>query len=112
MSLNLITPYKHLTTQLRGANPQQTKQNFGVSDMSQEENAGRVSIPLQRELESAEKKYTVETLIVLMTTIKNIAIVWGCAWTIVSLYGMSHSWHSLWPLLMLCFVSTVQFKRD
>ena len=41
-----------ITTQLRGANPQRYKQNFGVSDMSENTDAGRVSIPLQRELES------------------------------------------------------------
>ena len=40
----------NLTAKLRGANPQQTKQNFGVRDMSENTDAGRVSIPLQREL--------------------------------------------------------------
>lgn len=80
--------------------------------MSDNTDEGRVSIPLQRELESGEKNYTVEALIVLTTAVKNIAIIAGCAWTIVSLYSLSQSWHSLWPLLMLCFVSTVQFKRD
>ena len=46
------TEDKHLTTQLRGATPQQIKQNIGVSDMSQDTESGRVSIPLQRELEA------------------------------------------------------------
>ena len=46
------TEDKHLTTQLRGANPQRYKQNIGVSDMSQDTESGRVSIPLQRELEA------------------------------------------------------------
>ena len=45
---------KNITTQLRGANPQQTKQNTGINDMSENTESGRVSIPLQRELESAD----------------------------------------------------------
>ncbi len=37
-----------------GATPQQIKQNFGVSDMGNDTESGRVSIPLQRELESVD----------------------------------------------------------
>ncbi len=43
----------YLTTQLRGANPQQTIKNFGVNDMSDNTESGRVSIQLQRELDGA-----------------------------------------------------------
>ena len=45
--------FKFLTTQLRGANPQQTIKNFGVNDMSDNTESGRVSIQLQRELDGA-----------------------------------------------------------
>ena len=49
----LILLNKVITTQLRGANPQQTIKNFGVNDMSDNTESGRVSIQLQRELDGA-----------------------------------------------------------
>jgi len=57
-------------------------------------------------------KYTPEVLMMLMGTIKNIAIACACAWTVVNLYRLSGSWHCLWALLMLLFMSSMKFTRD
>ena len=51
ISLNVVPNYT-----AKGCEPHEHKQNTGSTDMSENTNAGRVSIPLQRELEpSAEE---------------------------------------------------------
>ncbi len=39
------------------------------------------------------EKYTPELLLGLMVMVKNIALVVACAWTTVTLYKLSGSWH-------------------
>lgn len=57
-------------------------------------------------------KYTPEVLIGLMVMVKNIALIAACAWTTVTLYKLSGSWHCLWALLMLLAMGSYKFVRD
>ena len=58
------------------------------------------------------EKYAPEMLIGLMVLVKNIVLIIACAWTVVSLYKLSGSWHSLWALLMLLAMGSYTFHRD
>lgn len=57
-------------------------------------------------------KYTPELLLGLMVMVKNITLIAACAWTTVTLYELSLSWHALWALLMLTGMSSYSFTRD
>ena len=57
-------------------------------------------------------KYTPELLLGLMVMTKNIVLIVACAWTTVTLYKLSGSWHSLWAILMLAFIGSYKFVRD
>lgn len=57
-------------------------------------------------------KYTPELLLGLMVMTKNIVLIVACAWTTVTLYKLSGSWHALWALLMLLFIGSYKFVRD
>ncbi len=57
-------------------------------------------------------KYTPEVVMMVLMIVKNIALIGACAWTVVSLYKLSGSWHCLWALLMLLFLSSGKFIRD
>jgi len=57
-------------------------------------------------------KYAPEVLLGLFAMLKNITLIVACAWTVVSLYRLSGSWHCLWALLMLCFMGSYRFVRD
>lgn len=58
------------------------------------------------------EKYRPEILLGLMAMTKNIVLIMACAWTTVSLYKISGSWHALWALLMLFFMGSYKFVRD
>ena len=58
------------------------------------------------------QKYKTELILGLATITKNAVLVAACAWTVVSLYELSGSWHSLWALAMLGFLTSYKFKRD
>lgn len=58
------------------------------------------------------EKYTPEVLFGLMHMARNIALIVATAWTVVNLYKLSGSWHSLWALLMLAFLANQHFIRD
>lgn len=58
------------------------------------------------------EKYTPELLFGLMVMAKNIALIAACAWTTVTLYKLSGSWHSLWALAMLLAMGSYRFARD
>lgn len=57
-------------------------------------------------------KYVPEVLLGLFAMLKNITLIVACAWTVVSLYKLSGSWHCLWALVMLCFLGSYRFVRD
>jgi hypothetical protein len=57
-------------------------------------------------------KYLPEILLAAMDLVRNCCLILACAWTIVTLYKLSGSWHSLWPLLMLCLLTKEKFIRD
>lgn len=44
-------------------------------------------------------KYTPEVVIAAMHMAKNIPLILACAWTTVTLFKLSGSWHALWALL-------------
>ena len=60
----------------------------------------------------AMDKYTPEVIMAALAMTKNIALICACAWTVVTLYRLSNSWHCLWALLMLLFLSSAKFTRD
>lgn len=53
-----------------------------------------------------------ELLLGIMVMLKNITLILACAWTTVTLYKLSGSWHCLWALLMLLFMGSHKFIRD
>lgn len=57
-------------------------------------------------------KYTPEILMGLMWMTKDIVLICACAWLVATLYKASGSWHALWALLMLVFLSSHNFIRD
>lgn len=57
-------------------------------------------------------KYTPELLIALMVMVRNIVLICACAWTTVTLYKLSGSWHCLWALMMLLATGSYTFVRD
>lgn len=57
-------------------------------------------------------KYAPEVILGFFATLVNITLIVACAWTVVSLYRLSGSWHCLWALLMLCFIGSYRFVRD
>lgn len=57
-------------------------------------------------------KYTPEVVIAAMHMAKNITLILACAWTTVTLFKLSGSWHALWALLMLLGLSGYKFVRD
>jgi hypothetical protein len=57
-------------------------------------------------------KYLPEMLMMVMATLQNIVLFCACAWTVVTLYRLSHSWHCLWALLMLTMMVSKRFVRD
>ncbi len=58
------------------------------------------------------EKYTPEILLGLMVVVKNIVLIAATAWTTVTLYKISGSWHSLWAMLMLLAMGSYRFVRD
>jgi hypothetical protein len=58
------------------------------------------------------EKYTPELLLGMMVMVKNIVLIAACAWTTVTLYKLSGSWHCLWALLMLLAMGSYKFVRD
>lgn len=58
------------------------------------------------------EKYAPELLLGVMVMVKNIVLIIACAWTTVTLYKLSGSWHCLWALLMLLFMGSYKFVRD
>lgn len=57
-------------------------------------------------------KYAPEILMAILAFLQNIALITACAWTVVTLYKLSGSWHSLWALLMLLLMVAPRFIRD
>jgi hypothetical protein len=57
-------------------------------------------------------KYTPEIIISGIILIYNMTLIISCAWGIVSLYKESHSFHSLWLLVMLLAIKSHSFIRD
>lgn len=57
-------------------------------------------------------KYTPELIVNAMTLIYNMTLIISCSWGIVNLYKESHSFHSLWLLLMLVIIKSSVFIRD
>ena len=57
-------------------------------------------------------KYTPEIIYGAFILVRNLALIAATAWTVVNLFHLSGSWHSLWALLMLMGLSTARFTRD
>lgn len=56
--------------------------------------------------------YTPEILYAFFVLVRNLALIAATAWTVVNLYKLSGSWHSLWALLMLLGLGSATFIRD
>lgn len=57
-------------------------------------------------------RYLPEMIMAVLAAIYDIALVSWVAWGVVSLYRESHSWHSLWLMLMLLGLVSFKFIRD
>lgn len=58
------------------------------------------------------EQYEPEKLMMILGTIRNVVLIMTCGATVLGLYYMSRSWHSLWPLVMLLFLGSMKFVRD
>ena len=56
--------------------------------------------------------YTPELVLGIASTVYNIAVVVTAGLTVAKLYEHSHSWHSLWALLILVGLKSFTFIRD
>lgn len=53
-----------------------------------------------------------ELRIAIWVQVKNMVIAGSTSGLVLGLYYMSHSWHSLWGLIMLAFMSSITFSKD
>lgn len=68
--------------------------------------------PARMNRKNVKRDYAMELAIARMITIKNSMLIAATAATVLELYGMSGSWHSLWAVGMLLFLSETEFVRD
>ena len=59
-----------------------------------------------------ETNYEPEIIISVTSMLLNSIVIGIVVFGVVTLYGMSGSWHSLWLLLALCFIKSAHFTRD